>query len=134
MSELKSQDLLQRMMAWEAREDRRNEAARAGDHDKTKDEAQPTNTVNEAIKKESCSKDGDVETLATIAIPETVRVDPRTSMASQVDIFATVCGLHGTSARSVIMYPSQQCWCHGFSVDDSLAYIKWMLISQHNYH
>ena len=113
------------MVVFEARENRRHEAPRADRNYETKNEEQPTNTVNAAINKELYSKDDDVKISSVkIVISETVRDDSTRSLASQVDIFATVCGFHGTSARSVIIYPSQQCWSHGFSVDDSLAYME----------
>ena len=92
--------------------------------DETKTDGQPTNSVNAAMDKEKYAKDDDVKHLSKIVIPETVRADTAKSFSSQLDVFATLCGLHGPAARSVISYPSQLCWSHDFSVEDSLAYMK----------
>ena len=94
-----------------------------GRDEETKTEVQPMNPVNTAIDKEKYAKDDDVKHLAKIVIPETVRADTTKSFASQLDGFATVCGLHGPVARSVVSFPSQPCWSHDFSVEDSMAYM-----------
>ena len=103
---------------------RMNEIDTRTRNEETKTEVQPVNTVNTAIDKEKYAKDDDVKHLSKIVIPETVRADTTKSCASQLDVFATLCGLHGPVARSVILYPSQPCWSHQFSVEDSVAYME----------
>ena len=92
--------------------------------DETKTDGQPTNSVNAAMDKEKYAKDDDVKHLSKIVIPETVRADAAKNFSSQLDVFATLLGLHGPTARYVISYSSQSCWSHDFSVEDSLAYMK----------
>ena len=83
-----------------------DKTTQARPHGETKTE-EPVNTVNNAIEKEKYAKDDDVKHLSKIVIPETVRADTTKSFASQLDVFATLCGLHGPVARSVILFPSQ---------------------------
>ena len=83
------------------------------------------NIVNTAINKKKYAKVDDVKHLSKIVIPEAVRADTTKSFASQSDVFAaTLCILHGPVARSVVSFPSQPCWSHDFSVEDSMAYMK----------